>query len=207
MLSIFVNATVCDNLALTSNTYSETDDLISVIQGEYGSNFTIADWNDLLAISNLNTWASCMGLAEDVLFMVTKDGNYIYSGSRQYFVRYSTDGVEGSFLIHAQSGNFYLGSWYGLNQKILAKNATASIIFENEKSKINIYPNPANETIIIDGLQAGKIDIINLQGQVIKKLDVSNEKTSIDISKLSGGVYTMKIKTNDGIIVKKLIKQ
>ena len=80
-------------------------------------------------------------------------------------------------------------------------------ITESIKRDINIYPNPANKTIIIDGLQAGKIEIINLQGQVIKNINITEERTTIDISKLSGGIYTMKIKTNDGIVVKRLIKE
>ncbi|MBI4649160.1 MAG: T9SS type A sorting domain-containing protein, partial [Bacteroidia bacterium] len=72
---------------------------------------------------------------------------------------------------------------------------------------INMYPNPSRDEVIIEGLQAGKIELMNIQGQVIKNIDVSNTKTWLDISKLSGGVYTMRIITNDGIIVKKLIKQ
>ncbi|MBI4647493.1 MAG: T9SS type A sorting domain-containing protein [Bacteroidia bacterium] len=38
-------------------------------------------------------------------------------------------------------------------------------------------------------------------------MDVSNTKESLDISKLSGGVYIIRIKTNDGIIMKKLVKE
>jgi len=109
------------------------------------------------------------------------------------------------------SGNEELTFNMIVNKNISVKSYTVDCslvgITEATEKEVNIYPNPANETIIIDGLQAGKIEIINLQGQVIKNIDVSNEKTSIDISKLSGGVYTMKIKTNEGIIVKKLIKQ
>ncbi|MBI5218008.1 MAG: T9SS type A sorting domain-containing protein, partial [Bacteroidia bacterium] len=75
------------------------------------------------------------------------------------------------------------------------------------EQNINIYPNPANNNIEIEGLQAGKIEIMNLQGQVIKKIVVSNTKSNIDISKLSGGVYTMRIKSDKEIITKKLIKE
>lgn len=74
-------------------------------------------------------------------------------------------------------------------------------------TKENIYPNPANDKIEIEGLQVGQIEIINLQGQVIKNINLTRERTTINISKLTGGVYTMRIKTNDGIIVKKLVKQ
>ncbi|MBI4649593.1 MAG: T9SS type A sorting domain-containing protein, partial [Bacteroidia bacterium] len=85
---------------------------------------------------------------------------------------------------------------------------SATGIYEKLISEsIKVYPNPANDKIEIDGLQAGKIELMNLQGQVIKKINVSSTKTRLDISKLSGGVYIMRIKTNDGIIMKKLVKE
>ena len=72
---------------------------------------------------------------------------------------------------------------------------------------IIIYPNPANEEVEIDGIQNSTIEIINVQRQIIKTLSISNTKTIIDISKLSRGVYTIKVITDNNIIVKKLIKQ
>lgn len=81
------------------------------------------------------------------------------------------------------------------------------VVEKSDKYEIKIYPNPANETVIIEELQTGKIELMNLQGQVIKNIDVSNSKTSIDISKLAGGVYLIKAMTDKGISIKKLIKQ
>ena len=75
------------------------------------------------------------------------------------------------------------------------------------ENEVNIYPNPANEKIEIEGLQAGQVEIINFQGKVVKNINLTMDITTIDISKLSSGVYSMRIKTDDGIIVKKLIKQ
>ncbi|OFX46742.1 MAG: hypothetical protein A2046_01160, partial [Bacteroidetes bacterium GWA2_30_7] len=88
----------------------------------------------------------------------------------------------------------------------------SDVISENT---ISVYPNPANSHIIITGLNKGTIEIINIQGQIVKTLstlelsaaEISNTKTTIDISKLSSGFYTIKIKTDNGIIEKKLIKQ
>ena len=81
-----------------------------------------------------------------------------------------------------------------------------NVINNRDLTSVKIYPNPANDKIEIQGLQSGIIEIINIQGQIIKTIDIYN-KTSIDLTKISCGVYTIKIKTNDGIIVKKLIKE
>ena len=128
LISISLNATECDNLALTSETYSETENLIAAIQGEFGNEYTIGDWSDLQAISDIDDWITCMGLAEDQTFMLTRDGEYFYNGNRQYYVQYSSDGVPyPGFLVHDQIGDLYLGSWYGIEMNILAKNGNANL--------------------------------------------------------------------------------
>ncbi|MBI4648818.1 MAG: T9SS type A sorting domain-containing protein, partial [Bacteroidia bacterium] len=72
---------------------------------------------------------------------------------------------------------------------------------------INIYPNPANNNIVFEGLQEGKIELINLQGQVIRNIEITETKTSIDLSKLSSGIYLIKLSTGKSIITKKFVKQ
>jgi uncharacterized delta-60 repeat protein len=76
-----------------------------------------------------------------------------------------------------------------------------------EEKKIQIFPNPAFDKIEITGLNNNFIEIINTQGQIVKKIYASDSKTKIDISKLSSGFYTVLIKTDKEIIVKKIIKQ
>jgi hypothetical protein len=76
-----------------------------------------------------------------------------------------------------------------------------------EKKDVKIYPNPAKDNIVIEGVASGKIELLNLQGQVVKYVNVSDTKTSMDISKLTGGVYSIKITTNDGIIINKILKK
>ena len=75
-------------------------------------------------------------------------------------------------------------------------------------NSINIYPNPTMDLVVIDGLEKDNtIEIINIQGQILENKHTTNSKISIDISNLPVGIYTVKIKSNTGIIIKKLIKQ
>jgi hypothetical protein len=116
---------ICENLSITNTIYPETDDLSQKVKDEFGDEYSIADWNDIKNISNIDDWVVCMGLKHDDTFMVTRDGNYISSGNRQYYVHYSTDGVPYSgFAVHDKVGDFYLGSWYGISMNILAKNGS-----------------------------------------------------------------------------------
>ena len=72
---------------------------------------------------------------------------------------------------------------------------------------IKIYPNPAKDNIVIEGVSKAKIELFNLQGQFIKNVNATGNKTSMDISDVNNGVYSIKITTTDGIIVKKISKQ
>ncbi len=110
-----------------------------MIQGEYGIEYTIGDWTDLQAIADIEAWITCLGIPENQTFMLTRNGEYFYYGNRQYMVHYSSDGIPyPNYLVHDQIGPLYLGSWYGLNQQVLALNEGGSIM---DFSSINDVPN------------------------------------------------------------------
>ncbi len=113
----------CNNLNLTTDTYSERNNLASSVQRDLGRDYSVADWNDLKAIRNIDAWISCMGLQPGESFMVTLNGNpRLNNGTRQFFVRYAPGGVSSSFAVHERIDNkLFLGSWHGLNLKILGK--------------------------------------------------------------------------------------
>jgi len=96
-----------------------------------------------------------------------------------------------------------------INKNSVTKNFNVSCtseVAENTLQSVNIYPNPAKDNIEVIGLNNGTVDIINIQGQIVKSFNTFNS-TTIDISDLSSGVYSIRIKTDDGILVKKMIKQ
>ncbi|MFH1005001.1 MAG: YCF48-related protein [Bacteroidota bacterium] len=70
-----------------------------------------------------------------------------------------------------------------------------------------IYPNPATDNITIESPQQAVMEISNIQGQLIKTLVTSNNKTSVDVSAFSNGMYFIKAKTEKGIAIKKFVKE
>ena len=78
-----------------------------------------------------------------------------------------------------------------------------------EKSdNIKVYPNPTTNMVALDGFEKENIiEIINIQGQIVKTEFANTSKIIIDISDLSTGVYVIKIKSDSTIIMKKLLKQ
>ncbi len=79
----------------------------------------------------------------------------------------------------------------------------------------SVYPNPATDYLIIENPQEevgsgskqdAVIEIANIQGQLIKTLTVKG-KINIDVSALPRGVYILNVKTENGISVKKFVKE
>lgn len=85
-------------------------------------------------------------------------------------------------------------------------NTTA--ISNNSENKIIIYPNPATDYLKIEGAEkANKVEIIQIDGKPIMQLlnvDLQNVPT-INISHLSNGIYVIRIKIDNQVVVRKLL--
>ena len=82
-----------------------------------------------------------------------------------------------------------------------------SINETKSSSNIILYPNPSTNFIVVDGLKNDNfIEVINLQGQVVKNLNVSNTKTTLDVSELPKGIYFIRINSDEELYVTKFLK-
>ncbi len=77
-----------------------------------------------------------------------------------------------------------------------------------KNEQISIYPNPVKDILSIDlKAQKGNVKIFDLSGKVVKTTEV-NKSGSVDVSKLSKGVYIVEITTNgNSKVTKKIIKE
>ena len=68
----------------------------------------------------------------------------------------------------------------------------------NEKpgSLLTVYPNPAREKVVIEGVEAAEVQVYNGLGQVVKRVRNSNE---INVSDLTEGVYLLRITNAMGV--------
>jgi len=72
---------------------------------------------------------------------------------------------------------------------------------------VQIYPNPANDYIIIEAPQKAEIEILNIQGQLIKTILSTNSKTKVDVSAMPKGLFIIKLKIGQKIAVKRFVKE
>ncbi|MFD2561737.1 endonuclease [Aquimarina rubra] len=76
---------------------------------------------------------------------------------------------------------------------------------ENEKSEISIYPNPANDHIIVfaKGKQ-GEFEVFDTLGNKLLSSQPFQETTRVDLN-LSSGLYMMRINYNNTSVVKRIV--
>ncbi|MFC2111141.1 SBBP repeat-containing protein [Bacteroidota bacterium] len=80
----------------------------------------------------------------------------------------------------------------------------------SNNSNINIFPNPANNQIIIENLRQKNdfvLSILNLNGQEVFKQHINESKTQIDISNLRSGLYFVKLINAKTLEIRKIIKE
>ncbi len=85
-------------------------------------------------------------------------------------------------------------------------------ISELSRSSFNMYPNPATNKVTIEtsGLPAFdlNVSIYDISGKLMSVTSKSfNDKTEVDIQRLTNGIYFIELGTNDKKTVFKLIKQ
>lgn len=78
-----------------------------------------------------------------------------------------------------------------------------------DEQNINIYPNPASETLNVNFLEpqnkTSEIELYDIQGKIVKNIVVSNNRNTIDISDLCSGLYILKINSANNTYSKKII--
>jgi transforming growth factor-beta-induced protein len=70
---------------------------------------------------------------------------------------------------------------------------------------VNVYPNPAVNTIQFDGNESYSYSILNALGQVVSEGTTANQ--SIAVSNLDNGMYTLRLNNENGSLTSKFFKK
>ena len=130
---------------------------------------------------------------------------------------YYTDKKE---FIFDSNGNKTLETYYKLNRKdsqfilkfkgnyYYSLHTLTDNLDISENQKVKLYPNPASEmvTLEISDRSVTHCELFNTNGQLLKTLPVEQGVNNYTIRDLKEGLYLVKIKSKEGTIVKKIIK-
>lgn len=76
----------------------------------------------------------------------------------------------------------------------------------NELASITVYPNPATETISVNGLTAdAQLTLVDAQGKTVASKAVEAGFASMDINAVNAGVYFLHVTSNDLTTVERVI--
>lgn len=128
-------------------------------------------------------------------------GNYAIMVGRFNNLHLSQDAV-----LYPNFPEFYIAIYKNFQISPLIINSSIDII----SSSISIYPNPAIDKFTIEIPQMTEINtltIYDINGQVIDKKRIKENKTQIDISDYKNGMYFLKLNTGKMEIIRKLIKE
>jgi hypothetical protein len=70
-------------------------------------------------------------------------------------------------------------------------------IEENESVDANVYPNPTQGELRIECDAMKELTVVMPNGQVVEKINVNDDRCSLDMSEYNSGVYYIKITTKD----------
>lgn len=93
---------------------------------------------------------------------------------------------------------------YQASHNLYSREGNAVQEMKSEES-YNIYPNPAKETLTIEGKSMKHIVIYNTTGQIVKKIDCNEDVININIEEFTAGIYLLNITDEKGYIVTKKI--
>ena len=94
----------------------------------------------------------------------------------------------------------------GFTIEIVENTSGTTDIEEELATQVNIYPNPADQFIHLDGLEGFQdIGMYELSGKLISR--ISSDQKQLDVSGLKNGIYLLVLDGSQGRVVRKLLIQ
>ncbi len=75
---------------------------------------------------------------------------------------------------------------------------------DETEAQVKVYPNPAKGIVMVEAEGMTSVSIYNVLGQCMIKREVADNQTTIDLHNMSEGLYLLRVKTENGIISKRI---
>lgn len=77
----------------------------------------------------------------------------------------------------------------------------------HDPSSLKVFPNPAQtELTITNDVLIHSIEILNLQGQLLESREVEKKKINIDLTEYANEILLIRINTDEGSVVRKVVR-
>ncbi len=173
------------------------------LQGEYqwhsGEEYGVyLSWNKPNVTANLDHFNVYRSI------LVTKESELIaevsYTGANTY--EFFDDNNEQGDYEYEVTSVFVRGSEQCESAAEGIGNLIVTAVNENT-ANINVYPNPTNGLLNIEGQGTMHISVSNLLGQKLQET-TTNGNTTLDMSRLEAGMYLIRIESENGVTIQKV---
>lgn len=132
-------------------------------------------------------------------------GDYKRETIRVRFLAETGDGPLSDIAIDNFTINVPIYITYYPVEPILPDADASALEQEEEKTILQVFPNPSQGRVQVNGLgqQAETIAVYDLLGQAVQQFTVNNRSMSLDLSQLPDGVYWLMIRNGNGDIADK----
>ena len=130
--------------------------------------------------------------------------NFIWnSGWYHTYPEYDTDSECSFSIINAEGETIYTSAELEDGVFLTFNACEYDAVEETLSSDVNVYPNPTNGLLNIEGQGSMQISVSNLLGQTLQETTAEGN-TVIDLSRYESGMYLVRIETESGVTVKKV---
>ena len=75
---------------------------------------------------------------------------------------------------------------------------------DEAEADVNVYPNPTHDQITIEAVGLHRITVTNAFGQTLYYINASSDKSIIDLSQYSAGLYLIRVDTENGNVIRRV---
>lgn len=190
-----------DDIGEALETYFKYDETYTVWKNNYSG-----DWEDLLK--------SDLDLGRPIIYCAyASEGGHEfvcdgYNDNNYFHFNMGWGGsYNGFYAINNLNAQYNFNSSHGAIAHIRPLASNPDAIDENE-AELSVYPNPAVDRLFITGENISEIQLFDVMGKQISKLDCSNENFhEISLTQCAPGTYFVRIAQNGRISTKKIVKK
>jgi len=104
-----------------------------------------------------------------------------------------------------RDGNIYFSEFYNHRVRKLSKGPAGYIMGSMPDAAIRVYPNPAHNTLHIDGSNLRSYHLFNTVGTLVQAGNLSTNTNTIPTERLPTGVYIVEIITAGGVVRERVL--
>jgi len=174
--------------------------LVSLITMIAPSPDWVAQVNNIKMTDNNNDWLQSVTIDVHATDTGTDNGTTYASGNDDTSPAQNISSLENT----TPFSNQFIGTFKFSLQQVLDVND------QNIENNFSIYPNPSTGKIFLNNtgnLSLEKIEIYAVNGKKLKEFTNLSNKKHLALESFSAGLYYLKLKTNKGIFIKKLVLQ